>query len=402
MQIGIFSDCHCGFKFGEERGEDSFICLEEAMDKCSDCDLILMAGDIFDNRIPKQEVFAKTAKLLSKAQHVPSRTTLVELKNKDVADVSPLAIRGTPIVAIHGTHERRSKYLTNPIQVLEHAGLLIHLNCSTAVFEIDDKKVAVHGMSGVLEQYAKEILDDWNPQPIPDAINIFMFHQSVSPYIYSPLDPPTLKLSDLPKGFDLYVLGHIHWHEISNLHEGKLLVTGSTTPTNVHKIESEQQKVIFKYDGTLRSIPLEKQRKVLYKEFPLDSSIKERMINYLSTLSVENKPLIIMKVKGEITREAIVPNFNFLEEKFGKKAIINVVKDISMVGVDEQVDIIRRFREETLSPKEQGLKILNSKLLSSNVDLNIHDIFDVLIDGNVDLALKIITGEQKTLSGIND
>ena len=121
MQIGIFSDCHCGYKYGEERGEDSFIALEEAMEKTSDCDMILIAGDLFDTRVPKPEVFARTARILSKAQNFPSRTKFIEIRNKGEHELSPLALRGVPIVTIHGTHEKRSKYTINPIQSLEHS-----------------------------------------------------------------------------------------------------------------------------------------------------------------------------------------------------------------------------------------------------------------------------------------
>jgi DNA repair exonuclease SbcCD nuclease subunit len=79
MRIGIFSDCHCGYKFGEERGEDSFIALDEAMDKVSDCDIILIAGDIFDTRVPRPEVFSRAARILGKAQNYSSNAKLVEM-----------------------------------------------------------------------------------------------------------------------------------------------------------------------------------------------------------------------------------------------------------------------------------------------------------------------------------
>ena len=82
MKISIFSDCHCGYAFGEKRGEDPFLGLEEALKSSMDCDLILMAGDIFDSRVPKQEVFARTAKLLSMSQGLPSNTRLTGLMGK--------------------------------------------------------------------------------------------------------------------------------------------------------------------------------------------------------------------------------------------------------------------------------------------------------------------------------
>ncbi|MFH1229568.1 MAG: DNA repair exonuclease, partial [Candidatus Aenigmatarchaeota archaeon] len=268
MQIGIFSDCHCGYKFGEERGEDSFIALDEAMDKTSDCDLILMAGDLFDTRIPRPEVFSKTARILGKAQTFKSKAKLLEIINKERHEVAPSALLGIPIVAIHGTHERRSKYLVNPIESLEHAGLLIHLHCATAVFDVDGRKVAVHGMSGVPDKYAKECLMQWNPKPVPDAMNILMFHNSVIPYIYSPLEPPSLNIDDLPGGFDFYILGHIHWQDIRPLKDGKLILCGSTTPTSTRKIEAEQPKCIFKLNNyDIQKFPLNFQRKIFWQEY---------------------------------------------------------------------------------------------------------------------------------------
>ena len=76
-------DCHCGYKHGEERWTDSFIALNEAIVKTSDCDLIIIAGDLFDTRVPRPEVFAKTAKILSKTQTIPSGTKFLEKINKE-------------------------------------------------------------------------------------------------------------------------------------------------------------------------------------------------------------------------------------------------------------------------------------------------------------------------------
>jgi DNA repair exonuclease SbcCD nuclease subunit len=322
MQIGIFSDCHCGYKYGEERGEDSFIALDEAIEKTLDCDLILIAGDLFDSRIPRQEVFAKTARILSKAQHFPSNTKFLDIINKDKKEISPLSLRGVPIIAIHGTHERRSKYVVNPVQALEHAGLLIHLDSSTILFEINDKKIAVHGMSGVPEKYAKDHLKQWNPKPVEGATNILMIHQNIDPYIYSPSEP-CMKLDDLPKGFDLYVLGHMHWKDIKDLNGGKLLLCGSTVPTTVHRIESEQKKYIYKYSDVIRSFPLEKQREIIWKEYPFSPGIRDDVENFLLTIPKNDpKSLVYIKIKGKIPKDSVRPNFVNVENKFKNK--INV------------------------------------------------------------------------------
>jgi DNA repair exonuclease SbcCD nuclease subunit len=398
MKIGIFSDCHCGYKFGEERGEDSFIALDEAMDKTSDCDLILIPGDLFDSRVPKPEVFARTARILSKAQNLPSRTKFLEIINKEKRELSPLALRGIPIIVIHGTHEKRSKYMVNPMQALEHSGLVVHLDCATAVFEINGEKVAIHGMSGVSERYANERLTQWNPKPIPNAKNIFMIHQSIDPYIYSPLEPPSLKIDDLPKGFDLYLLGHMHWSELKPFRDGLLLLCGSTVPTSIHKIESEQQKFVYKYNNVVEKIPLEKQRKIIWKEFEFSPNIKENIENFIQTLSLPKpKPIINIKIKGMVKKDILLPKFSEIEEKFSDKAIININKNLQVEGFEEQVEMLRMLREQKLSPEEHGLKILQENLKQVNCGIKINDIFDYLVDGNTDLIFDLLTGKQTRL-----
>ena len=398
MLIGIFSDCHCGYKFGEERGEDSFIALDEAIDKTLDCDLILIAGDMFDTRIPKPEVFAKVAKILGKAQDGKSNAKLLEIINKEHHDISPSATRGIPIVAIHGTHERRSKYLINPIQSLEHAGLLIHLHCATAVFEIEGRKVAIHGMSGVPDRYAKDCFDQWNPKPVSGALNILMLHNSIIPYIYSPLEPPSMKIEDLPKGFDLYVLGHMHWHEIKILNNGKLLLTGSTTPTAARKIEAEQKKCIFKFDDDIRQVPLEFQRKIFWEEYEFGPNIKGVVENFLETLSLAKpKPVVNIKIRNMIRRDSLFSNFSDIEDKFRNKAIININKDIAAETLQEQLEMIKTLKSEKLSPEEHGLRILQEKLKQLNCGIKIDEIFDYLVEGDINLIFNILTGNQQTL-----
>jgi DNA repair exonuclease SbcCD nuclease subunit len=399
MLIGIFSDCHCGYKYGEERWKDSFLALNEAMDKTADCDLIIIPGDLFDTRIPRPEVFAKVARILSKAQTIPSETKFLEIMNKEKMEMSPLALRGIPIVAIHGTHEKRSKHLINPIQALEHAGLLIHLHCATAVFEIEGRKVAVHGMSGVPDRYAKDVFDQWNPQPVPDAINILMIHQSIEPYIYSPLEPPSMKIDDLPKGFDLYLLGHMHWHESRILNDGQLLVCGSTVPTSTHKIEAEQEKCIHKFDGKIiTSIPLENQRKIFWKDFDFNPNIKENIENFVASISpFKPKPIVNIKIKGLIKKDQLLPSFSKIEEKFMDKAIININKDIEFEGFQEQMEMLNALKDQRLSPEEHGLKILQENLKQANCGIKVEEIFEYLVEGDIDMMFNLLTGRQTTL-----
>lgn len=401
MKISIFSDCHCGYAFGEERGEDSFAALEEAIERSLDSDLILIAGDLFDSRIPKQEVFARTAKILSRAQNRKGNANFIEIRNKEKHEVSPLAFRGVPIVAIHGTHERRSRQMVNPVQALEHTGLLVHLHCATALFDAGGKKVAVHGMSGVPERFAKEVLLQWNPKPAEDAVNILMLHQSIEPYIYSPLEPPSLKLDDLPEGFDLYVLGHIHWSEQKPFKSGRILLAGSICVTSAHKIESEQEKMIFSFDGkNIESIPLKFQRKIYYENFSYEKDVAQKIEESIKkTLERQHavKPIIISKITGKIPKTETAPNFNSIVEKFSGKAIIKIIQNARPEGMEEQSELLQLMREQRLSPEERGLRLLKDSLEQIKCGLRIEEIFEPLAEGNVELLYNLLSGRQKTL-----
>jgi hypothetical protein len=281
---------------------------------------------------------------------------------------------------------------------LEHAGLLIHLHCATVVFEIEGRRVAIHGMSGVPDRYAKDSFNQWNPKPVPGALNILMLHNSISPYIYSPLEPPSMKIEDIPKGFDLTVLGHMHWHEIKLLNNGKLLLTGSTVPTSMKRIESEQQKCIFKYDTDIRAIPLDFQRKIFWEEYEIGPNIKNTIENFISTLSLTKpKPIVNIKIKGIVKKESTLFNFSDIEEKFSNKAIVNINKDFEAESLQDQLEIIKTLKDERLSPEEHGLRILQGKLKEFNCGIKIDEIFDYLVEGDVNLIFNILTGNQQTL-----
>jgi len=117
-----------------------------------------------------------------------------------------------PIAAIHGTHERRTKESVNPIQLLESMGYLINAHANAVIFEKEIngavERVAVHGLGGVPDSYAKEAIKAINYKPVPNAFNIFVFHQTVKEFV--PVDLDVMSIEDLPIGFDLYLCGHIH------------------------------------------------------------------------------------------------------------------------------------------------------------------------------------------------
>lgn len=236
MKVSILSDFHFGYAWNTRLEEDSFQNAKEAIEKALDSDLILIIGDIFDSRNPNTEILARAFKILSKPLLEKNKgVKLLNLLDKPLEKISERTLRGIPVVTIAGTHERRGDYQLNTLEALEQTGFIINLHQNGIVFEKDNQKIAIQGLSGVPERNAHSALEQWNPKPVPGCYNILMIHQSIEPFVYSPLEPPTLNLSNLPKGFDMIIDGHIHTKHLEKIDNTTFIIPGSTVITQLKK-----------------------------------------------------------------------------------------------------------------------------------------------------------------------
>lgn len=411
MLISILSDFHFGYGWNTRLEDDSFQNAKEALSKCLDSDLILIAGDIFNSRNPRTETWAKTLKILSRPLLSENKgIKLVDRINKDLPEISRRTISAIPVLALHGTHDRRPKGQTNVIEALEQTGFLIHLHCNGLVFEKNGQKVAIQGMSGVPERYAKQVMDKWDPKPVEGCYNILMFHQSIKPYVYSPLEPPTLNLSNLPKGFDLIINGHVHTKNSTKIDNTQLLLTGSTIVTQLKKEESEVAKgfhqIEIGQETKINFIPLKNSRKFFYKELELkpDVTIRDQVEGILNeTLKEEfkKKPRIKIKIIGKETG-IIEKELREIEKKFSDKAIIYFSKELESEEMAKKIELLRNLRERKLSVEETGLQILKKNLdeLKFTSTFDYENVFKLLAKGETEMALNILTGQQRTLTQI--
>jgi len=409
MRISILSDFHFGYGWNTRLEDDSFQNVKEALSKCSDSDLILIAGDIFDSRNPRTETWAKALKVLSKPLLSGTKgIKLIDRINKELPEISKRTLSTTSVLVLHGTHERRTKDQVNAIEALEQTGFLIHLHCNGLVFEKDSQKVAIQGMSGVPERYAKQVMDKWGPKPLEGCYNILMLHQSIEPYVYSPLEPPTLNLNNLPEGFDLIVNGHVHTRDLTKINDTQLLLTGSTIITQLKKEEAETAKGFYQIEigeeTKINFIPLENNRKFFYKELELkpDVTIRaqiEEVLNEIFKQDFSKKPIIKIKIFGKET-EIIEKELRETEKKFYDKAIIYFQKELESEEMTKKIELLRNLRERKLSVEETGLQILKKNLdeLKFASTFDYESLFKLLSKGESERALDIITGEQKTLS----
>ncbi len=338
MKLAIISDTHFGFREGTELELDCYINAEQALRKAFEtCDLILMPGDIFDLETPSQLTFDRTFKLFSEF----------------IKENNQKCIMKVPIIAIAGTHEYKGKEYTNPLDVLESAKYIIQLKHSS--FQHAD--CAIFGMSGVPEKVAKDVLRKLNFQPKENAQNILMTHQSYKELLaFDDEMISTLTFEDLPKGFDLYINGHIHKHHLLKMQNGPMLIPGSTIVTQIKQNEIQDKRGFCIYDTKTKDIefvPIETQRNIFYFEIEEKETTKEKLKDKIdekiSTVNVKDNtkeykmfeknvlllPIIKIKISatlklGESTQ---ISETDFAHENF----ILQIDKKIDVSQLKEKI-----------------------------------------------------------------
>ncbi len=379
MRIAIISDFHFGFGSGTERENDPYDAVAEALEKSKKCDLILMPGDLFDSRNPDADVLSRSMEILQKPLLEKSDVRFSGFCGNKT-QVSEMALMGIPMVAIHGTHERRVKGLINPIQALEKAGFLIHLHCNGVVFEKDGEKVCIQGLSGVPDQYAESVLKEWYPKPVEGAFNIFVLHQSITEFLYA---DNTIDMNKLPKGFDLYVNGHIHDSKVSEYSGKKFIIPGSLIATQLRKEEAKEPKSFFIFDtntGKEEKVSLEKQRKFFFVEH--SDHFNEEMEKLINE-NMDKKPIVRVSFSNEFDPSEIED----IETKYSGKVILSIKRKKS----DEKKFDTKTLEEHKLSVDELGKKLLHENLEKDDLDpKTFENVFVLLSEGKVDEVKEIL------------
>ena len=398
MKIAVLSDFHFGFGHGKEVENDCYENAAKALELSLNSDITIIAGDIFDSRVPRTDVLAKGLEILSRVLSAPNKDVKVisfDGKRKNLK----MFFSHHPLIVIHGTHERRGKGLMNIIEAIEKTGLFLRLDKETIVLEKNGKKVAIHGMSGVPERYALESLRGWNPIPVKDAYNILLIHQSIDPFVYSPLEPPSIKISDLPKGFDLIVDGHIHQHNLVETEGVKLMLPGSTVITQYEEAEALTEKGFYEIelseDVNIKFVKIP-TRKFYYKIVESERPIEEIETFLENVKETQMKPVIKFKILSKSINEGDLRN---LERKYGERFVLLFIVKKTEERIERKITLLRRLREQKLSVEDLGMEILKKNLeeMGFSSSFDIEKIFSLLSENEIDRVVNLLTGEQRSL-----
>ncbi len=227
MKYAHFSDVHIGSWRDPKMRDLSTIAFQKAVDFCIEqkVDFILLAGDLFNTSMP----------------------TIDHLKSV-VIKLKELKIKNIPVYAIAGSHDFSPSGKTM-LDVLEKAGLLY--NVVKGIVENEKLKLSftidvntgakITGMIGKKGMLEKKYYETLNLEHLEkeEGYKIFLFHTAINEF--KPLDLEKMEaspLSVLPKGFDYYAGGHVHYI-FQRKEEGYGLISysGALFPANFKELE---------------------------------------------------------------------------------------------------------------------------------------------------------------------
>lgn len=288
------ADCHIGSWRDPKLRDASTRAFLKAVNLCieKEVDFVLIAGDLFNTALPGIDALKVVV------------TKLKELKDNNIQ-----------VYAILGSHDFSPSGKTI-IDVLENAGLLINVMKGKIIdeklnleFTIDKKTGAkitgIFGKKGMLEKsHYKSLLKKELEQE--KGFKIFMFHTALTEFKPEELDSmESQPLELLPKNFDYYAGGHVHY--VFNKKEpgyGLIAYPGPLFPNSFSELEKLENGGFYIVEKTDK-LELKYEPIVVYNVFSL-------------TIDCNNKSP--EQIKAEI------------EEKIKNREFINTIVTIRLAG----------------------------------------------------------------------
>lgn len=239
MKFAHIADCHIGAWRDPKMRDANLNAFVRAVRISIErnVDFILLAGDLFNTSMPGFDGLKQAVKELK------------ALKEKKI-----------PVYAIAGSHDYSPSGKTM-IDVLDEAGLLINVVKGEVVdnrlklkFTTDAKtgaKIAgMFGRKGMLDRKYYEDLVRENLEN-ESGFKIFMFHTAISEFKPKELEKmDAAPLSLLPKGFDYYAGGHVHYvREFNEGNHSNVVFPGPTFPNSFRELEMLKCGGFYIYDN---------------------------------------------------------------------------------------------------------------------------------------------------------
>jgi len=362
MKFAHLADCHIG-SWREPKLKNSAVkAFIKAMNLCIDekVDFILISGDLFNTSIPSMDSLKQTVEKLK------------ELKDKKI-----------PVYIIAGSHDFSPSGKTM-LDILEKAGLFINVSNAEVIdeklklkFTIDKKTGAkitgLPGKKGSLEKgYYKNLLKENLEKE--EGYKIFMFHSALTEF-----KPEELKnmdshpLSLLPKNFDYYAGGHVHYRfNKKEEYYGLIAFPGPLFPTNFKEIEDLERGSLYIATVEDKQTNIRLEPVQIHNTFKMDidannktpAQVEEEIDKKIKGKEFNNT-IVTIRIKGTLLsgKQSDI-NFKEISEKLYNKSAYFVMKNISKLKTKEFEEI----KVEKGSVEEVESKLIKEHLGQINVD----------------------------------
>ncbi|MBS3155278.1 DNA repair exonuclease [Candidatus Woesearchaeota archaeon] len=326
MKFAHLADCHLGGWREPKLQELGIKTFKKVIDLCLNeyVGFVLISGDLFDTALPNIELLKETAHELSR------------LKENDI-----------PVYIIPGSHDFSPSGKTM-LDVLEKAGLLENvskLKDNKLEFTVDrtgTKITGLLGKKGSLDRENYESLDKTNLEK-ETGFKIFMFHTTLNEFKPKEMENvPGQTLALLPKNFDYYAGGHVHFvFETEKENYGKIVYPGPLFPNNFLELEKLKQGGFYLVEYkdkklTTKYIPLEIVKTDSYY-FDADDKTPEQLENEIKKIKDTKDKIILVRIEG-ILKNGKPSDINFKEILNFKDSYI-VLKNTAKLGTKEQEEI---------------------------------------------------------------
>ncbi len=211
VRIAHFADTHLGYKQYnlEEREKDIYDVLEEIGDKVLEehADIVVHSGDLFDSPRPTTQAYYALKKFLKR------------LDGK------------TMFFAVLGDHDKPKIRSMPPHRLFDDQiqTLGMHGEAQQQLLNLKGEKVLVAGISNLSRNYRTLLVEELNKLEALEKdcdCSILMLHEGIDKFFIE--EACELSLTDLPKNFNYYAMGHLHSRVRASHGQGELAYPGSS------------------------------------------------------------------------------------------------------------------------------------------------------------------------------
>jgi len=293
MKFSHIADCHIGSwrepKMRELNMEAFIKAVDISIEKAAD--FVIISGDLFNTSFPDMDSLKTTV------------TKLRELNQNNI-----------PVYIVAGSHDYSPSGKTI-LDVLEEAGLFVNVfkgSVEETKLKLDfttDKKTGakltgIPGKRGMIEKKYYESLVTENLEK-ELGFKIFLFHTALSEFKPEELDKmDAAPLSLLPKHFNYYAGGHVHYiFEKNEKDYGLIVYPGPVFPNNFSELEKLKTGGFYFYEeGKTEYVPV---KVININSVNIDANykdakkIEEEILKWINDKEFHNT-VVLIKVNGEL------------------------------------------------------------------------------------------------------